>query len=241
MAFLATSISPNTASAGGGTTAYITGTDLDDTTIVTIGGNTAAFEVVNPVLLRVIIPAHAAGAVNVVVTDGSTPTTLTGALTYSAIDASEQLAATLARKYKVDVNTGTIASPVWTPVRAIADLKQPVDPNAEDDSDYDAGIWASEVVTQLKWSVELKLLRKIGTTSTAYDPGQEALRAKSVLAAAEGLVQIRVYDRDGGPEAYKGLVSVSWTPEGGDTKALDIATAKLSGNGERTTITNPAA
>jgi len=245
MAFLATSISPATATAGGGSTHYITGTDLDDvtpTTGVKFGGtNATLIEIVNPFLLRVVAPAHAAGAVNVVVTDGSTPTTLTAAVTYSADDAAEQLISTLARKFKVDVNTGTVGSPVWRQVRGIADLKPTIESNMEDDSDYGSNGWASEVKTQLKWALEIKLGRKIGVTTEAEDLGQKTLREASTEFGSAGTVQVRWYDRDGGPEAYSGFASVGWAPEGGDAKALDIATATLSGNGARTDITNPAA
>lgn len=241
MAYLATSINPNTGNAGGGETVHITGTDLDDTTSVTIGGNAAAFTILNAFLLAVIVPAHAAGAVNVVVTDGSTPTTLTGAYTYSAINSAEQLVSTLQKSWKLDVNTGTVNSPVWTPVRGIGELKDSVDTNLEDDSDYDSDGWGSDVKTQLKWGLEVKLGRKIGVTSEAYDAGQEKLRTAATEFGAAGTVQVRWYDREGGPEAYSGFASVSWEPEGGDSKALKIVTAKLSGNGARTDITNPAA
>ncbi len=241
MAFLATSISPATSSAGGGGTGLITGTALDTTTSVTIGGNTAAFTVVNANLLRVIYPAHAAGAVNVVVTDGITPTTLTGAITYSADNAAEQLVSTLARKFAVDVNIGTIGAPVWRACRGIADLKPNLDTNLEDDSDYDSTGWGSDAKTQLKWKLEIKFFRKQGITTLAEDLGQKTLRVASEAFGSAGTVQVRWYDRTGGPEAYTGFATVGWAPEGGDAKALDIATATLNGNGVRSDITNPAA
>lgn len=241
MAFLATSITPNTGNAGGGETRHITGTDLDDTTSVTIGGNAATFEVLNPFLLAVIVPAHAAGAVSVVVTDGTTPTTMAAAYTFSAVDSTEQLASTLQKSWKLDVNTGTVSVPVWTPVRGIGELKDAIDSNAEDDSDYDSDDWGSDVVTQLKWSLEVKVGRKVGVTSGAYDLGQETLRAAASRTGSASIKEVRWYDRNGGPEAYRGFGSVGWEPEGGDAKALKIATIKISGNGERFDITNPAA
>lgn len=241
MAFLATSISPNTGNAGGGETVHITGTQLDTTTAVTIGGNAATFEIINAFLVRAIVPAHAAGAVSVVVTDGTTPTTLAAAYTFSAVNAAEQLVSTLARKWKLDVNTGSIAVPVWTPVRAVGELKPTMDTNLEEDSDYDSEGYGSEVKTELKWGIEVKILRKIGVTSSTYDLGQETLRTAADAFGSAGTPQVRWYDRDGGPEAYSGFASVSWEPEGGDTKALDTVTVKLSGNGKRTAITNPAA
>lgn len=245
MAFLATSVSPATGSAGGGETVLITGTDLDDVTPLTgvkFGGtNASLIEIVNANLLRVIAPPHAAGAVAVVVTDGTTPTTLSSAYTYTADDAAEQLVSTLARKFAVDVNIGTVNSPSWRKIRGIADLKPGLDNNLEDDTDYDADGWKSETKTLIGWMLELKLRRKQGFTTGFYDLGQEKLRLASDQFGVDGTVQVRWYDRTGGPEAYTGFASVSWEPEGGDAKALDMATAKLSGNGARVAITNPAA
>lgn len=242
MALGVTSIYPASGSAGGGETVSITGSDLDTATSVKFGTTDAtSFEAVTDSLIRAVVPAHAAGAVDVVVSDGVAPATLTAAYTYSAVDATEQLVSTLARKFKLEVNTGTVSVPVWTPVRAIADLKPAVDTNLEDDADYDAEGWGSDTKTQLKWSLEVKLGRKIGFSTGVYDPGQEALRTAATKFGQLGTVQVRWYDRNGGPEAYSGFATVSWEPEGGDTKALDMATAKLSGSGARVDITNPAA
>lgn len=241
MAITITSISPAAGNAGGGETVHITGTNLATATGVTIGGSAAAFEHVNGFLLRAVVPAHAAGAVDLVVTDGAAPQTLVGAYSYSAIDSTEQLASTLQKSWKLDVNTGTTAVPVWTPVRAIGELKDALDPNAEDDSDYDSGDWGSDVITQLKWSLEVKVGRKVGVTSGNYDAGQEYLRAAASRTGAASVRQVRWYDRNGGPEAYSGFGSVGWEPEGGDAKALKVATIKINGNGERVDIANPAA
>lgn len=245
MAFLATSIYPATGSAGGGNTVYITGTDLDDVLAVTgvkFGAtNATSWEIRNPNLLAVVVPAHAAGAVNVVVTDGTTPTTLTGAYSFSAIDTTEELGSTVVKKWRVDINTGTSEDPVWTRLRAMASFQPTLEPTSQDDSDYDSGDYGSDITTQLKWGVTAKLLRKIGVESSIYDPGQEALRAKSGKTGAAGLIPIRYYDKNGGPEAYQGLVSVGWSPDGGDTTALDTVTCTLKGNGDRHDIANPAA
>lgn len=239
MAIAITGITPATGPVTGGTSHLITGTDLDDVTGVTIGGTAVqSFTALSPTLMRVVSPAGTAGTANVVLAPGAV--TLTGGFTYQALTGDEQMVSTLARKFRVDVNTGTVAAPSWTPVRSIADLKDPLEPNMEDDSDYDSDGWASEVKTQLKWGLELTLLRKTGLTSGNYDPGQEHLRGASVEFGSGGIVQVRWYDRNGGPEAYSGFASVSWDPSGGDAKALSSVACKLSGNGARTTIANPA-
>lgn len=238
MAITITGITPASGPTTGGTNHLITGTQLDTVTGVTIGGAAVtAFTALSATLMRVTAPAGSAGAVNVVLNPGAI--TGTGIFTFAA-PTTEPLVSTLARKWKLDVNTGTVGSPVWVPVRGMGELKTTVESNMEDDSDYDSNGWASETKTQLKWGLEAKVLRKKGVTSGNYDPGQEKLRASSDQFGSPGTPQVRWYTDDGGPEAYSGLASVSWEPEGGEAKDLDTVTVKLSGNGLRTLITNPA-
>lgn len=243
MALTITSVSPASGPQAGGTIVRITGTDLDTVTGVTFDGVAAtAFEIENAFLITATVPpGDAVAAVDVTVDDGIAPATLAAGYSYTANATNEQLVSTLARKFKVEVNTGTTAAPTWTPVRAIADLKPAVETNLEDDSDYDGEGWASETKTQLKWSLEIKVGRKIGFTTGVYDPGQEALRAAATQFGQGGTVELRWYDRNGGPEAYQGFGNVSWEPEGGDSKTLDMVTIKVSGSGERRDIVNPAA
>lgn len=243
MALTISSVSPASGNLGGGETVAITGTDLNTVTSVEFETVPAtSFTIENAFLIHAVVPrGAAAGPADVTVDDGVAPVTLTDGYTYSAVDSTEQLVSTLARKWKLDINTGTVAVPVWTPVRAIGELKPTLESNMEDDSDYDSDGWASETRTQLKWSLEVKVLRKIGVTSDNYDPGQEALRIAAEAFGSAGTPQLRWYDRDGGPEAYSGFGSVSWEPEGGEAKDLDTVTIKIAGNGKRTSITNPAA
>ena len=79
------SVTPATGLIGGGTVVTIKGLNLGDVTGVTFGG-TAGTALVkkNRQELTVTTPAHAAGAVDVVVTDPQGATTKTGAFTYTA-------------------------------------------------------------------------------------------------------------------------------------------------------------
>lgn len=77
-------ISPATGVAAGGTHVTITGTGFTPDTTVTIGGSAAtSIVVLSPTQLTCITPAHAAGAVNVVVTTDAGAVTATGAFTYT--------------------------------------------------------------------------------------------------------------------------------------------------------------
>lgn len=80
----ATSISPATGAAAGGTAVTILGTDFEGTTGVTFGGTPAtSVVVVHDGKITCTTPAHAAGAVNVVVQNPDGNDTMTGAFTYS--------------------------------------------------------------------------------------------------------------------------------------------------------------
>lgn len=242
MALGITGVVPATGPNTGGNVVDITGTDLDTVTTLTFGGTAAiTFAAKSATLMTATVPAHANGAVDVVVGDGTTTQTLTGGYTYAAPDSTEQLTSALARKFKVDIDTSLTSTPVWTQVRGIGELKPSIDSTLQDDSDYDSDGWGSQAKTAMSWALELKLVRKLGVTSSNYDPGQEKIRAAADAFGGDSIVHVRWYDRNGGPEAYEGHAVVTWAPEGGDAKALDTVTATLNGQGARLLINNPAA
>jgi hypothetical protein len=77
-------ISPNSGSTNGGTAVTITGTNFISGATVTFGGTAATnVTVVSSTSITATTPAHAAGAVNVVVTDSSGSGTLTNGFTYT--------------------------------------------------------------------------------------------------------------------------------------------------------------
>lgn len=77
------SISPASGLAAGGTPVTIKGTHFDGVTGVTVGGGAlASFQLVNDTTIKGNTPAHATGAVNVVITDDAGNVTATNAYTY---------------------------------------------------------------------------------------------------------------------------------------------------------------
>lgn len=148
----------------------------------------------------------------------------------------------LARKWKWDVNTGTVAVPVWTLIFGTNELTvNPHTPNLEDDNAYEDGGWTSKTKTALSWSAESKLLRKKAPATGVFDPGQEKLRACGRAFADAGWAEVRIYDREGGVEAYHGFAEVTWAPDGGSTTDLETITVTLDGKGELEVIANPDA
>jgi hypothetical protein len=154
-------------------------------------------------------------------------------------------ASTTVRKWYLDVNTGTFASPTWVGVFGMAEFKLGIDPTLQDDSDMDSGGYKSQTKTAESWGVELKVARKVTVaSSTAYDPGQEVLRLKSIgTFGPANAVDIRVYEMEpSGPriEAYRGNAAVTWSPDGGAMDATDMVSVTLTGQGRLTPITHPS-
>lgn len=152
-------------------------------------------------------------------------------------------AATTVRKWYLDVNTGTTAAPVWVGVFGIMDFKPSLAPVWKDTSDFDSGGDKSSTATAREWGAEVELARKSqASVATAYDPGQEALRAKSEALGLGNSIEVRYYEMEpGGPrvEAYQGLAGVEWSPKGGSMEDPDTVSVKLKGQGARVAITHP--
>lgn len=153
---------------------------------------------------------------------------------------------TLNRKWYLDVNTGTVATPTWTPVMGMTEFQFNVEGTLQDDSDFDSEGFRSQVKTAESWSVTCTVARKVtAALATAYDAGQEALRAKSFgTMGVANSINIRFYEmEEGGPreEAYAGLAAVSWSPNGGGMDATSTVGVTLTGQGRLNEIAHPDA
>ncbi|MBB5752874.1 IPT/TIG domain-containing protein [Prosthecomicrobium pneumaticum] len=112
------SLSPTTGPTTGGTSVTLTGTGFTGATEVTFGGTAATdLSVTNDTTLTVKTPAHAAGAVDVVVTTGDGSDTLASGFTYQAVTLSLSPAAgalpggTVGTGYSVSVTASDGTSP----------------------------------------------------------------------------------------------------------------------------------
>lgn len=157
-------------------------------------------------------------------------------------DRVELTAASLARDWYVDVNTGTHASPTWVPVSGVMEVV-PKTPNVfKDVSVGGAGGAQAQQKTADSWGLEMKI-KRAGTMAdpSTYDPGAEALRAASLRYGAANLVEIRYYETNGTgyplTEAWQGYTSVEWSEENGAFDDPRVVGVKLMGNGARTAIT----
>lgn len=156
-------------------------------------------------------------------------------------------AATLVRKWYLDVNTGDSTAAVWTHVNGIMSLVPNVDAaNWADSSTFDTAGAQTKTKTASAWSVTGKVLRAVtAALATAYDPGQEYLRTAAVgKYGLDNQVEIRFYEFNGanGPqiEAYHGFAGVEWAADGGSMPDLDIAAFTLNAQSALDQITYPA-
>lgn len=151
-------------------------------------------------------------------------------------------AASLARDWYVDVNTGTLAAPNWVPVSGVMEVV-PKTPNVfKDVSVGGAGGAQASQKTADSWGLEMKV-KRAGTEDdpSAYDPGQEALRAASLEYGAANIIDIQYYEVNGTGypmvEAWRGRASVEWSEENGAFDDPRVIGVKLNGHGARTAVT----
>lgn len=153
-------------------------------------------------------------------------------------------AATLARDWYLDVNTGTHASPTWTPVSGVMEIKPTKKAVLKDVSvATDGGAQASQKTAD-QWGLEVTLKRAPQSASpTAYDVGAEKLRVLANAYGAANLAEIRYYEVNAsGPvtEAWTGYCAVEWDEDKSavdDPRAIKVT---LTGHGARTAVSpNP--
>jgi hypothetical protein len=141
---------------------------------------------------------------------------------------------TINTKWRLDVNTGTTASPVWVQVRGMSNFNPAVANTVNDSTDYDSVGWGSDNVTLRKFQPSGTVMRKL--YAGAEDPGQKAIRQ-----AADSLteLEVRYYERVAGGAAYQGSVMPQWEDQAGDPAGNSTANFTLLGQGARTAIENP--
>lgn len=153
-------------------------------------------------------------------------------------------ASTLNRKWYVDLDSATSGPATYIGLFGVTELKFSRDPNLEDDSDFDGGGAGSKTKTGESWKIEGKVARKVTAASaTAYNPGQELLRTRSLESGPANSVGVRIYEvTPNGPqvEAYTGRGAVTWTEDGGKNTDLSSASFTIEGQGPLVPITHPA-
>jgi hypothetical protein len=148
---------------------------------------------------------------------------------------------TLNRKWYLDVSED--AGTTWVAVMGMTEFQPTTEATLEDDSDFDSKGFRSSTKTASAWGITGTVRRGVVTGGTAYDPGQEIIRAAADEMGVANVLTVRFYEmEDGGPRvlAYQGNVATDWTDNGGDMAANSTAGFTLTGRGRRTAIAHPA-
>lgn len=145
----------------------------------------------------------------------------------------------LTRRYRLQVNLGTEAAPNWTTVIGIVEFKPSVEPEIQDDTDYESDGWKGNTKTLQGWSIEMKISHKYDPVTKLYHPTHDALENASEQFGDGSYVHIRYFDRFGKGMGREGRALVTWEPEGGEASELDRVSIKLTGDGPLEIIENP--
>ena len=147
---------------------------------------------------------------------------------------------TFSYEYGVDVNTGTTASPVWTPFKAPTGIDPQVTPVTTDRASYDDLGSPNE-----SWTLGFSALAFRGSDGT-YQPEIEklmALTAPDVVGQA-AVGHFRWYDKPatGTPnenDAFEGFATVTLNRGSTDNASGGSWSVTLTGKGRRKQIVNP--
>lgn len=138
----------------------------------------------------------------------------------------------LSRDFKIAINTGTIASPVWVPIRGLDEDGITITPSARetDFMDADDGGLAKPVIIGRGYGVALKGARLESATTGARDPGQQAVEAVADSVGLSAQRQFRITSpASGTPHTLTFMAGVSATAFGGADKATWTADLRVYG------------
>lgn len=144
-------------------------------------------------------------------------------------------------RFRVDVET---APGVFSQVRGVKNLDfPPVNMEFADSSSFENDGYGSQEVVAGSWMATVSAWVKTDAadpTNIATDPVQAFIQTQSMLLFnGAPRLQYRIYDKNGGAEAYQGYAYTSWKYDGADWKSLAGVTIALQGDGPLATITNP--
>lgn len=152
-------------------------------------------------------------------------------------------ATALARRYRLEVNTGTEVAPNWELFPGIVEFKPNNEPTLEDDNDFDGEGALGVTKTASLWTLEIKFSYKIVNATGLVNPVHAYVEEKSESDNPASVIHLRYFDRHGVIPGREGFAELAWEPEGGEVTDLDQVSVTFTASAvspKLVTITNPA-
>lgn len=143
----------------------------------------------------------------------------------------------LAREFDLDINTGTIADPVWTPIGGITGITPGQTVQNVDVTDFDTDGWEDNIPVQRGKSLSVAINYKENGDAD-LDPGQEALIALGDAMGSGAKKQFRHRSPNGRGHTFLATCAIAWP--GGEKTANSTCTAELTMRGKPTPIVEPS-
>lgn len=137
----------------------------------------------------------------------------------------------MARHLLCELNTGTDALPVWTPIGGLNSLTVSTEKNDTDTTDFDSDGWAEHMVSQRTGSISAEGFYKEDPVTGARDAGQEALIALADAVGYDSLKPFRITTPGGNVTIYQVSARVD-APAGGGLNDTAGFTAELTWSGK---------
>ncbi|THV26010.1 phage tail tube protein [Glycomyces paridis] len=152
-------------------------------------------------------------------------------------------ATALQRKWRWQINTGSVSVPNWETVLGLQEFTPNIEPTDQEDNDYESDGWGGSTRTMLVWGLEANLSHRKDTVTHVENTVHAFLRLASMaIEAADGVVHMRWFDKLGSVEAYEGYGLITWAPDGGgmaDLERVSVTVTPSATNPVLTTIANP--
>ena len=142
----------------------------------------------------------------------------------------------LARDYKFEINTGTVATPVWTNIGGLQSFSFDPAKADTDTTDFDTNGYSSHLVASRSVGLTLEGQRKEDMTDGSRDAGQAAVEVLAEKIAYESLGDFRFYHKTS-KKGKRFTASAVVTGPGGGTGDAASWAADLTVDGKPTDIT----
>lgn len=128
-----------------------------------------------------------------------------------------------------DVNTGTVESPVWTPIGGLNSWSPSPSKNDADTTKFANQGWQSHLPASRGLEHTLSGMVQVDPSSGARDPGQAKCEALSRLMGVAGIGQFRHTMTGGTVNTFEGSVNVTRGGGGNDDPSAWECTITMSG------------